>query len=72
MRRTRGPKRPALVYPMEGDIASLPGVVIGPSTSCRARGCPGTRLPVRWPNGHITYPCTTGLRRLADGNYRVL
>lgn len=37
------------------------GKPTGTTFRCRLTGCTGTRVGVRWPAGHITYPCTKGM-----------
>lgn len=46
------------------------GVVTGTSI-CRLEGCGGTRLHVRWPDGHRTYPCAKGCCARADGDLQI-
>lgn len=38
---------------------------------CRLEGCRGNRIPVRWPNGQITRPCTEGMEQRPDGDWQI-
>jgi hypothetical protein len=46
------------VYSRDGELL---GVMTGSTRSCAMGGCTGTRIYVRWPDGHVTYPCSKGL-----------
>lgn len=62
------------VGPRGGAKASrkLRGVTTGGERYCTLEGCPGRRIAVRWPDGHLTWPCTKGMNRLADGCYLIM
>jgi hypothetical protein len=47
-----------------------PGTVTNTSI-CRLEGCGGTRLHVKWPDGHRTYPCAKGCKDRADGSLQI-
>lgn len=38
---------------------------------CRLHGCGGVRFVVRWADGHVTVPCSRGMRELGDGSWRI-
>lgn len=44
--------------------------VHGPGT-CRLEGCGGTRVTVRWPDGHITYPCARAIEARPQGGWKL-
>jgi hypothetical protein len=55
------PEGQALVYGRSGSpYATRKGRVVG-ERPCQLEACGGTRLAVRWPNGHLTWPCTKGM-----------
>jgi hypothetical protein len=39
------------------------GKTTGGTRHCGMEGCPGFRVAVRWPDGHLTWPCTEGIGR---------
>jgi len=47
------------------------GVTTGGSYRCRLEGCTGLRIAVRWKDGHMTYPCSKGMRR-SKKHWRIL
>ena len=64
-----GPRQYAVVYDRDGrECASRSGGV----RPCQTRGCPGTRIFVRWPDGRISEPCTTRLAQRRDGAWQIV
>lgn len=60
-----------LVYGRKGtEFEKVAGTVTGTS-DCRLEGCSGTRLHVKWPDGHRTYPCAKGCKDRPDGNLEI-
>lgn len=47
------------------------GVVRGRGYRCQLEGCRGLRLPVRWPDGRMTFPCTKGMTAQPDGSLKI-
>lgn len=45
----------------------LKGTFTGASRACGLEGCTGSRLSVKWPDGHHTYPCSKGLAPYKKG-----
>mgnify|MGYP001558136224 CR=1 FL=1 len=43
------------------------GKVVGQGFLCRLESCGGWRVPVRWPDGKLTYPCTKGMKEVSPG-----
>lgn len=43
------------------------GQIVGDPRPCRQDGCRGQQVPVRWPDGELTWPCTKGLVELEGG-----
>lgn len=50
--------RGTIVLTAGGDTA---GILTGGHRPCTLEGCTGLRLGTRWPDGHLTFPCTTGM-----------
>lgn len=49
-----------------------PGVMAGGCRTCRqVEDCLGTQVPVRWPDGKITWPCTDGMVIRPDGAWQI-
>jgi len=44
-----------------------PGTATGATHKCQMEGCSGVRVAVKWPDGHVTYPCSKGLLPYLDG-----
>lgn len=42
------------------------GETTGASYPCRLEGCAGIRITTRWPDGHITHPCSKGMIPASD------
>lgn len=38
---------------------------------CKLEGCRGKRIGVRWGNGKITFPCSSGMKILENGDYQI-
>ena len=53
----------------EGDEV---GTVRGNTERCSLEGCHGTRIFVRWPDGHFTKPCSEGLRQVRAHEYQII
>ena len=47
------------------------GVTTGTFHACRLEGCPGLLVTVKWPNGHITRPCSKALRDRRGGGFEI-
>lgn len=59
------------VYGRKGtNFARVCGRVTNTSI-CNLEGCGGTRLHVRWPDGHRTYPCAKGCRTKKNGDMEI-
>lgn len=43
------------------------GKTTGRAFRCRLEGCPGYRIVVKWEDGHVTYPCSAGMRLTTKG-----
>ncbi len=39
---------------------------------CIMEGCSGVRLGVRWSDGKLTFPCTSGMKQFKNGNKIIL
>ncbi len=50
----------------------LQGYVTGVQFPCRMTGCNGLRIPTRWPDGRISYPCSKGMDQLPNGDWKIL
>lgn len=59
------------VYERNGKGYGHP-VTIFAKRPCRLEGCNGLRLPVRWKDGKVTYPCTRGLKTRRDGHLQIV
>jgi len=44
----------------------------GGTRPCERAGCKGLRVYVRWPDKHITEPCTAALVRRPDGAWQIV
>lgn len=53
------------------DVKKAEGRTTGGTRRCRLAGCCGIRIGVRWPDGHITWPCSRGMGRTKKG-WRIL
>lgn len=51
-------KVPIYVLSSTGDEI---GVVVGSGRLCQLESCGGWCLPVRWPGGKLTWPCSKGM-----------
>jgi hypothetical protein len=49
------------------DGYKLKGKTTGRAFRCRLEGCPGYRIVIKWEDGHITYPCSAGMRLTTKG-----
>lgn len=58
----------AIIWDRDGTTR---GVRTGGTRRCPMAGCNGIRIHVRWPDGKTTYPCSKGLRALADGSFQI-
>ncbi len=38
---------------------------------CQQEGCTGRRIPVRWPDGKVTRPCSKALKVLDDTTWQI-
>jgi hypothetical protein len=47
------------------------GVATGKTRLCTLSGCTGLRIVVKWPDGHITWPCSKGMRKNEDGSWSI-
>lgn len=54
------------------DYESVSGEIRGASLRCPLGGCNGIRVIVRWPDGHMTRPCSRGLQEIGPGQYRIV
>lgn len=54
---------PKYCYTVDGNTK---GEVRG-TKRCTLTGCGGTRIIVRWPDGHWTVPCLRGCKEHKDG-----
>jgi hypothetical protein len=61
------------VYGRKGTrFAKVAGRVVG-RRLCTLESCGGERLAVRWPDGHLTWPCSKGMtQRLEDKAWQIL
>lgn len=61
------------VYGRKGtSFARVAGVSTGGVYHCTLESCRGVRVCVRWPDGHITRPCSKGLiDGPRPGTYRI-
>lgn len=50
-----------VVYSRGGDLKGV--IATGNPIRCTLEGCRGHRYAVRWPDKHITYPCSRGIGR---------
>lgn len=50
---------------------STSGLVTSQGYRCRMEGCTGLRLPVTWPDGKRTRPCTKGMVSRPDGQLQI-
>lgn len=48
------------------------GKTTGATRTCGLDGCGDRRIVVKWPDGRITYPCAGGMRKQADGSFRIV
>lgn len=46
---------------------AMTGKATGGTRHCRLEGCTGRRIGVRWPDKHITWPCSKGMVYSPDG-----
>ena len=46
-------------------VTSRTGNIVGKTTGktrlCRDKGCTGIRIGIKWPDGKITFPCSTDM-----------
>ena len=47
------------------------GLATGSIRQCKLEGCTGLRVYIKWPEGHMTMPCSKRLLEQADGSYRI-
>ncbi len=47
------------------------GLTTGSVRGCALEGCRGPRVYVRWPDGHMTMPCSRGLKDRDDGAFQI-
>lgn len=47
------------------------GKIVGNARTCRLDGCGGVRVPVRWDDRRLTWPCSKALIANDDGSLRV-
>jgi hypothetical protein len=47
------------------------GRVVGSGRWCRLEGCGGWRVPVRWPDGRLTWPCSKGMKEITATTWRI-
>jgi hypothetical protein len=53
---------PTHVYGQRGSpYENVAGKVVGKGKRCTLEGCKGWRIPVRWPKGKLTWPCSKGM-----------
>jgi len=48
------------------------GYTTGATRACGLDGYADRRIVVKWPEGHVTYPCAGGMRKLPDGSFRIV
>lgn len=51
-----------MVFPVDGAA----GVVVGVKR-CQDPGCQGMRLLTKWPDGHLTAPCSASIQSCPGG-----
>ena len=56
--------------PVQASDGKLTGSICGRGFHCRLESCSGLRIPVRWPDGRRTYPCTKGMFYI-KGTWRI-
>lgn len=60
---------------VHGEVGTKFGNIVGETTGstrrCPLEGCSGVRVYVKWPDGHVTMPCTNSLEHQDDGSYRI-
>lgn len=59
------------VFAQDSRGGRLQGRLTGGARVCPLEGCTGVRLGVRWPDGSLTWPCTKGMLRLANGDWEL-
>lgn len=48
------------------------GRVVGHGRRCRLEGCGGWCIPVRWPDGKLTWPCSKGMASVNAALWKLL
>lgn len=43
------------------ELTGQTGTALAGVQSCRLESCGGVRIPVRWPDGKHTFPCSNGM-----------
>jgi len=61
-------KSGAKVYSRGGKMA---GRIVSNTRDCQMEGCMGIRIGIRWKDGHITYPCSRGMKVRKDGTLQI-
>ena len=56
------------VYNADGSLA---GLASWNRYRCQMSGCTGQRVPVKWPDGQVTRPCSKGLFSRPDGAFQI-
>jgi len=46
---------------MGSKFAKVAATVTGTYTRCQMDGCLGLRVWIKWPDGHVTKPCSKGI-----------
>jgi hypothetical protein len=59
-----------IIYSSDGKEKGT--VATGKRIKCNLEGCRDMRYAVRWPDGHITYPCNEGLKTRKDGELQII
>lgn len=47
------------------------GKANGNTHVCSLHGCSGLRVSVRWPDGKTTYPCSKGMTKERNGDWKI-
>ena len=59
---------PKFVQSRSGDVT---GRVVGHGRPCQLEGCRGWTISVRWPDGHLTRPCSKGMAVVDTDTWRI-
>ena len=48
------------------------GTVMRGRRRCQLEGCGGTRIMVKWPDGHVRWPCSKGITEQESNALRIV